>query len=361
MANETAISWTDLSWNPVHGCSKVSPGCAHCYAETLSRRYKHTLLPWTPGNAAENVLLKPHKLREPLSSAKAWRGLGAAAAAAGKTEGKLVFVNSTSDLFHDEVPDEFIAEVFGTMVAAPKHTFQVLTKRPERMRELLGQYVGEGSFWPRVWEHAAALAPAGQAAPVRVETVFHPRGQRFFLDNTWLGVSIENRRYVDRADILRETPAAVRFISAEPLLGPLLPPDGASWFRRRTRPGLDEGQPTGHVEEYPEAIPALDLTDIDWLIVGGESGAGYRPMRAQWAEDLLEACGCDLCDDGVYRADRPDGRGGREPIPQPCCTCNGTGWTTAFLMKQMGGARPGDRLEDLPEDLRIRDFPQVAA
>src|SRR6185437_16098671 len=188
----TSIEWTDVSWNPVHGCSKVSPGCAHCYAETLSRRYGQTPAPWTPANAEENVILKPHKLRQPLSRAKAWQRLGTAAAAAGKTDGKLVFVNSMSDLFHELVPDDYIADVFSVMARCPQHTFQVLTKRPERMRDLLSEAPFEADLptWP--------------------------------LPNVWLGVSIENRRFVHRADLLRDTPAAVRFISAEPLLGPLI-------------------------------------------------------------------------------------------------------------------------------------------
>ena len=119
------------------GCSRVGRDeCKHCYAETLSLRRRHTLLEWLPQNAAANVQLKPHKLREPLGNAKMWRGVGDAAAAAGKSDGMLVFVNSMSDLFHDQVPRDFIARVFATMVlAATAHTFQILTKRAPRMRE----------------------------------------------------------------------------------------------------------------------------------------------------------------------------------------------------------------------------------
>lgn len=250
MSQETSIEWCDVTWNPVHGCSKVSPGCAHCYAATLSLRYKHTKLPWTPANAAENVLLKPHKLREPLSNGKDWRGLGAAAAAAGKTDGKLVFVNSTSDLFHERVPATFIVEVFNIMREASRHTFQILTKRPERMANML-------RGWPL----------------------------RKHWPNVWLGTSIENRRFVDRADWLRLAPAAVRFISAEPL-------------------------------------------GIDWLIAGGESGQHHRRLDLEWVRQLRDECSA---------AD------------------------TAFFVKQLGGARPGTKLEDLPEDLRIREMPRVSA
>ncbi len=291
MAQQTAIGWTDLSWNPTHGCSRVSTGCRECYAETLSLRYGQTLKPWTERNAAENVLLKPHKLREPLSNAKAWRGLGDAARAAGKTDGQLVFVNSMSDLFHEQIPDQYIQRVWAVMAEAPQHTFQILTKRPERMRDWVTRYLATGQGL------AAALG-------LRHEGV---------QPNVWLGVSIENRKWVGRADVLRETPAAVRFISAEPLLGPLV---------ARFEPDGELGEwvwPDGSTNGDP-----LDLTGIDWLIAGGESGPNYRPMDLQWMWDLRDAC--EATD-------------------------------TAFFAKQIASARPG---VDPPEDLLIREFPAVA-
>lgn len=270
MAQTTAIEWTDLSWNPTHGCSKVSPGCAHCYAETLSLRYGQTPKPWTPENAAVNVLLKPHKLREPLSNSKDWRGLGAAAAAAGKTDGKLVFVNSTSDLFHEQIPDEYIADVFAVMALAPQHVFQVLTKRPERAQSLLS---GDAFKFAVGAQILYAQGAAYERARARV---LHPGWP---LRNVWLGVSIENRRFISRADDLRATPAAVRFISAEPLLGPLL------------HDGIDPGfLATIGIWRDGYDGEELDLTGIDWLIVGGESGPGHRPMRLEWARDLRDAC-----------------------------------------------------------------------
>jgi len=272
----TSIEWTDVSWNPVHGCSKVSPGCAHCYAETLSRRYGQTPAPWTPANAERNVILKPHKLREPLS----WR------------TPRMVFVNSMSDLFHELVPFDYIDRVFTVMAEADRHTFQVLTKRPDRMLayfEHAADYMGLTLADLRPWP------------------------------NVWLGVSIENRRFVHRADVLRDTPAAVRFISAEPLLGPLLNDGGET--------GLEEFPVyTGWSDGYEG--PDLDLWGIDWLIVGGESGPGHRPLDLEWVRRLR---------------DEADSEG------------------TAFFVKQLGGARPGTKLEDLPEDLRIREFPAVRA
>jgi protein gp37 len=202
-SGKSAIEWTEATWNPVTGCSKVSPGCAHCYAETLSHRFGWTQKPWTPDNAIENVRLRPERLEQPLRWAKP----------------RLIFVNSMSDLFHELVPLDFLWEVFDVMAEASQHVFQILTKRHERLADLAGLI-----DWP---------------------------------ENVWMGVSIENNRWAQRADALRQVPAAVRFISAEPLLGPL---------------------------------NQLDLTEIDWLIAGGESGARHRPVREEWLLDLRDRC-----------------------------------------------------------------------
>jgi protein gp37 len=207
VADRSSIEWPEATWNPVTGCSKVSPGCAHCYAEALTARYAKAWsvpgLPWTPQNANQNVILKPERLEQPLR----WR------------RPRMIFVNSMSDLFHELVPFEYVDRVFETMAAAPQHVFQILTKRPERMRD-----------------YAVA---SGEPLP-----------------NVWLGTSIENRRFVHRADLLRATPAAVRFISAEPLLG---------------------------------RLERLDLAEIDWLIVGGESGTRHRPISREWVAELRDA------------------------------------------------------------------------
>jgi protein gp37 len=286
MSQPTTIEWTDVSWNPVHGCSRVSTGCKNCYAETLSLRYGQTKVPWTQRNAEQNVMLKPHKLREPLSKAGPWKNPCR------------VFVNSMSDLFHEQIPDEYIAEVFAVMARATQHTFQVLTKRPERMRDVLGS----------AWFRLSFLAALGREDAMA--TAAWP------LPNVWLGVSIENRKWLGRADVLREVPAAVRFISAEPLLGPLMP----HVFE-------DEDHVFAYwPDDQTPCVPydGLDLLDIDWLIVGGESGSGHRPFDPAWARDLRDAC----AESG-----------------------------TAFFVKQLGGARPGTKLDDLPEDLRIREYP----
>jgi protein gp37 len=208
LSDKSRIEWTDATWNPVTGCSKVSPGCAHCYAETLSLRFGWSQRPWLPAYAPENVILHPERLDQPLR----WR------------QPRRVFVNSMSDLFHELVPDAFVYAVFERMRHANWHSYQILTKRPERM-----------------------------AAVVRAYYARHP-GQGP-LPQVWLGTSIENDRWTARADALRETPAAVRFVSAEPLLG---------------------------------TLPSLVLTEIDWLIVGGESGTGARPMDPAWARQLRD-------------------------------------------------------------------------
>jgi protein gp37 len=258
VSSSSSIEWTDATWNPVTGCSRVSPGCAHCYALELApklRRFAEgRVRKGKPGGKwltvrdggkasgpAFGVTLHEDVLDEPLR----WR------------RPRRVFVNSMSDLFHEEIPGHFIAAVFRVMAAAPQHTFQVLTKRPERMLEAVQSMepLADGA-WRRPWP----------------------------LPNVWLGVTIENRRFVDRADLLRDTPAAVRFISAEPLLGPLVydgvegtPRDIAHRHRSLRRCWLD-----GHDS------PELDLRGIDWLIAGGESGPQHRRVDARWIRDLRD-------------------------------------------------------------------------
>jgi protein gp37 len=201
VAETSNIEWTQSTWNPVTGCSKVSPGCARCYAETFAERWRG--IPGHPYEQGFDLRLWPERLEQPLR----WK------------RPRVVFVNSMSDLFHEEVPDSFIKSVFDVMAAADHHVFQILTKREDRLR---------------------ALAPLLSWPP-----------------NVWMGVTIENRRFVHRADALREVPAGVRFISAEPLLG---------------------------------ALDGLDLDGIDWVIAGGESGHGARPMRLEWARQLRDQC-----------------------------------------------------------------------
>lgn len=209
---ESAIEWTEVTWNPSTGCDRTSPGCDICYAMTLAKRlkamgqakYQNDGDPRTSGPGF-GLTLHPEVVDAP----RHWPG------------SRTVFVNSMSDLFHDDVPLDFIRDVFDVMVETPQHQYQILTKRSKRLARL-----------------AAALPwPA----------------------NVWMGVSVETQRYAFRLDHLREVPAAIRFVSAEPLL---------------------------------ESV-ALDLGGIDWLIVGGESGAGARPIDADWVRSLRDAAASD--------------------------------------------------------------------
>lgn len=205
MADATTIEWTDATWNPVTGCTKISAGCDNCYAERFSERFRG--VPGHPFETGFDLTLRPARLAQPL----AWR------------EPRMIFVNSMSDLFHKEIPEAFISQVFDTMERAHWHTFQVLTKRSSLMRNFLRARYG------------------GQRGPA----------------NIWCGVSVEDDTGTARIRHLREAPAGIRFLSIEPLIGPV-------------------GQ--------------LDLDGIDWVIVGGESGPRARPMDPEWVRDIRDQC-----------------------------------------------------------------------
>ena len=236
MAENTKIEWADSSWNPVAGCTHVSPGCDNCYADRIATRFAGS--PNYP-NGFE-VTLHPNRLNLP----RKW------------SKPKRIFVCSMADLFHKDVPDDFIDQVFETMEDTPHHTYMLLTKRPQRMSRILGSlYNSDGE--------------SGDVPP-----------------NIWIGTSVENQDYTWRLNSLKHHRASVRFVSAEPLLGPL---DLREWH---------------------------DM--LDWIIVGGESGSGHRPMDPEWARTIRDHA----------KGERP-----------------------AFFMKQMAGKGP------IPEDLMIRDFP----
>lgn len=228
MSDRSGIEWTEATWNPVTGCTKVSAGCDNCYAETFAERWRGT-----PGHYFENgfdVQLRPDKLDLPLR----WK------------RPRRIFVNSMSDLFHDSVPDDYIARVFAVM-ARTQHTFQVLTKRHARMRSLLSSAV-----FDRLVDE---LTPSALNAP-------------WPLPNVWLGISAENQQWADiRIPALLDTPAAIRFVSAEPLLGPI---DMAS---------------KGYLSPDEFERPG-----ISWVIAGGESGPKARPMHPDWARSLRDQC-----------------------------------------------------------------------
>ena len=243
---DTSIEWVDSTWNPLTGCTKVSPGCKNCYAERMS----HRLMLMGQPNYANDFKLTTHE-----------RMLGVPF---GWKRPRRIFVNSMSDLYHKDVPEEFIRRVFDAMNRAPWHTYKILTKRADRLEELSPRL----PWGPHVWQ----------------------------------GVSVENADYTFRIDHLRRTAAHVKFLSVEPLLGPL---------------------------------PDLDLTGIHWVIVGGESGPGCRPMAAEWAAGVRDAC-------------RRQG--------------------VAFFFKQTGEklarslklkSKKGGDADELPAELRVREFPSL--
>jgi protein gp37 len=247
----TTIEWTDTTWNPTTGCDRISPGCDHCYALPMSRRLKAMGQPKYQADGDPRtsgpgfgVTTHPDTLTEPL----------------GWSTPRRVFVNSMSDLFHARIPRQFLVRVFAVMAATPQHTYQILTKRPERAARILtdlckcdvGHPPGEHFRSSMEW---AAISHSPTYVPGLEHGIYHRSG--WPLPNVWIGTSIETDQYARRADALRATPAAVRFISAEPLLGPL---------------------------------QSLDLSGIGWVITGGESGPGARPMHPQWALDLRDRC-----------------------------------------------------------------------
>lgn len=252
----TKIEWTDATWNPITGCSKVSAGCKNCYAERFAKRMAGRL-----GYPVENpfaVTLHPDRLDKPLN----WR------------KPRRIFVNSMSDLFHPDVPDAFIDRVFAWMGVANWHTFQVLTKRPKRM----ASYLSASATPIRVLGRMNFL---GRARITSWPALGH---NEWPLPNVWLGTSVENQRAADeRIPLLLQTPAAVRWISAEPLLGPVnlsrfKPFDGECFCQYRS----DGCKPQ-------EALGCPE-TAIDWVVVGGESGPGARPMHPDWARSLRDQC-----------------------------------------------------------------------
>lgn len=252
MSDKTGIEWTDATWNPTRGCTRVSEGCRHCYAEGVAYRFSGPGEPYEKlvqigadgkrraqwnGNIrfVEEALFTPLRWKRP----------------------RRIFVNSMSDLFHEGVTDEQLDRIFALMALCPQHTFQVLTKRPERMRE----YFAERYLNNRIGREINIFADDPKLINVPLDVPgwgTSPRGSEWDpLENVWLGVSVEEARWKSRIDELRVVPAALRFLSLEPLLGELGP---------------------------------LDLTGIDWVIAGGESGPGARPMHPDWVRSVRNQC-----------------------------------------------------------------------
>lgn len=263
MSGPSTIEWTNATWNPVTGCTKVSPGCDHCYAETFAERWRG--VPGHPYEQGFDLKLWPERLNVP----RGWR------------KPRLIFVNSMSDLFQARVPYEFVEGVWATMAATPQHTYQILTKRPDRMDRFAWRLIETFGVLP----------------------------------NVWLGTSVESQEYVGRAVRLTGIPAAVRFLSVEPMLGPV---DLSEIF-------------DALAERRPDA-PRLDL-GLQWVIAGGESGPGARPCELDWLRSLRDQCQA-------------------AGVPYFC--------------KQIGSVAAGGRgkggdPEAWPADLRVREMPAVAS
>lgn len=416
MADKTGIQWTDATWNPVRGCSRVSAGCDNCYAMGQAHRSNG------PGGAYEGLTtirrgkvdwsgvarLVPGSLDQPLR----WK------------RPRRIFVNSMSDLFHSSLSNEEIAAVFGVMAAAPQHTFQVLTKRPERMREwfvwVRGAFTNQQRGFMSAPNTARAVLDAaheflGKHPALQIAWKAFDERDPWPLPNVWLGVSTEDQKTADeRIPILLDTPAAVRFVSAEPLLGPIsfesidngctvLAPECWGDCACPTDPGCWRQGGDGNLTRR-----------IDWVIVGGESGPGARPLDIEWVREIVEQCkeagvacfvkqlGANACVPSVAKWTCPDGKVHRltknvpgKVIHYAEVHSNGT-WHTwdangiggenssedsvegakleATLSLQRQHAHPtkgwashrgmlahkkGADMDEWPEDLRVRQFPEV--
>lgn len=294
---ETTIQWTDKTWNPTTGCTKVGPECLHCYIEktvpmrVAGKKFVHGKIP---------IELHENRLDAPLH----WK------------KPCMIFVNSMSDLFHEDVPDEFIDRVFAVMALCPQHTFQVLTKRAERMR----QYMADADESPKQdrWAQAACEIDDSPCAVGIVDDTHFP------LPNIWLGVSCGNRKQgLPRIDILRTIPAAVRFVSFEPLL---------------------------------EDLGRVDLAGIQWAIIGGESGPGARPCDLAWIRSLVGQCREAGVAPFVKQCGAAPYIDHSEPRVAKIAAAYGVGPLVAeFLVLK---DKKGGDIAEFPKDLQVREFPR---
>lgn len=321
MSTTSKIEWTDRTWNPVRGCSEVSEGCRNCYAMRQAHRFNQ------PGGAYEgltrmadrgpiwtgNIRLDESALEAPLRWKKPSR----------------VFVNSMSDLFHESVPDDFLDRVFAVMALTPRHTYQILTKRPGRMCDYLSdlnyrkEQVGVEAELMSGFDRSATDSPANVTWP---------------LANVWLGVSVENQATADeRIPLLLRTPAAVRFLSVEPLLGPV----NLEWeWRARTT-------------HHDEAI-------IDWVIVGGESGPGARPCHLDWLRSVARQCqaaGVGLFVKQWGAVPVMGEAEWRDLSPTRLLSASKRDRFPSSVTLKLRDSKGGDPAE-WPEDLRVREYPR---
>ncbi len=313
MAGLSSIEWTDATWNPVRGCTRVSEGCRNCYAEIMAARFSDpgqwgegfaTIVRLPKGELDHRWTGKVALIEDALDWPLRWRGSKQAHA---ERRPSRIFVNSTADLFHDSLPDETIDKVFAVMALAPQHVFQVLTKRPERMRA----YFRDRQTSNRVGDAMAAISDAADRHGIRHDHpgwCFDPAGVDWEpLSNVWLGVSAEDQATWDeRTAHLIATPAALRFVSVEPMLGPVVArgtlmqgADPGRCLRCRRTHGFSRCPNTGGIARRRADNGPRDRgcgcfvraeAPIAWVICGGESGHGARPMDPAWARRLRDDC-----------------------------------------------------------------------
>lgn len=337
---KTGIEWCDAAWNPVTGCSKVSPGCANCYAEGIARRF------WGDRSFRE-VQFHPERLDHPLR----WR------------KPRKIFVNSMSDLWHESITDEQLDQIFAVMALTPQHSYQCLTKRPERMKE----YLGDCSVANRIRKKAFSLYLSGHKLghPDAYTYWLYSEDGKYFthykcpfpLINVWIGASVENQKAADeRIPLLLQTPAAVRFLSCEPLLGPIdltrIGGDSFGWGRLDALNGLRyvrANQTEGGCEWETSAVAS-----VDWAIIGGESGSGTRPCNLAWIRSIVQQCR----DTGVPCFVK---QLGSKPIVQRGAVAYAQGRFGEDVDSEWEEDYPvtskGSDPSEWPEDLRVREFP----
>lgn len=326
MATNSNIEWTDASWNCLAGCEAISPGCANCYAATMTRRLeamgqKDYAGLTTAKHFNGKVRCLPDKLDIPLKWKKTRR----------------VFVNSMSDLFHEDVPDEFIVKCFAVMLLTQRHTYQILTKRPQRMRRI----VAAPNFGECVYDMAFDLSHNWTCGGL-IDGV----PETDVLPNVWLGVSVEDQqRAGERIPLLLQTPAAVRFLSCEPLLGPV----DILHFLKMIR------WPDGRVSSYIHGSDGPRM--IPWVIAGGESGSHARPCNVAWIRSIVQQCKSAGVAAFVKQL------GSRPYTSQSVFTGPGDIYTLEHAdggrVEHHPSDKKGGNIEEFPADLRVREFPTV--
>jgi protein gp37 len=375
MSSKTNIEWTDVTWNPVRGCALVSAGCQHCYAMKQAHRFSGKAQPYEgltevgPQGPRWNgtIRLVPEALEAPLH----WH------------QRRRVFVNSMSDLFHEDISDEFIAAVFGIMCVASQHTYQILTKRPARMQQWCEWLNAHGGLVDFIANRCDALYLGALVAPGSCAGIVWrglPERATWPLPNVWLGVSVEDQATADeRIPILLQTPAAVRFISAEPVLGPVSLQPWISLCRADLV--TDEYGRYSEVRHQTanemRVFSRREAWAIHWVIVGGESGSGARPCDVAWIRSIRDQCGeagvpvfvkqlgkeprglCEWLHHEQYPAEWLDENGtllsvSGAKVGDLCHAMDDWWWPCKPTLKDKKG---GDMAE-WPADLRVRQYPR---